>query len=151
MFNLSLSEVNSIAQTEKKNQKNFKFDKREFPRLSHGPKNACEKYMSNIKLIDGDHLGMESKIKKLKKVIIQHLKNIEDVKVYYSTVYPMLIFSYKEGRSKEVKFKHLREVMKEVPSLRGKVSLFDDIFGRIYDRVDCKYYCLVVFALEKAE
>jgi hypothetical protein len=64
----------------------------------------------------------------------------------------MLIFSYYEDRRRQnYRYKHLREVMKEVPSLKRKVMLFDDIFGRVYERVDCKYFCLVVFALEKAE
>lgn len=70
----------------------------------------------------------------------------------YSTKYPMLIFSYKENKNKgDLKYKHLREIMKEVSNLRQKRDLLDDIFGRIYSRVDPKFKGLVVFALEKAE
>ena len=42
-------------------------------------------------------------------------------------------------------------MLKEIPALRQKIGLFDDIFGRVYFRVDYKFYCLVVFALKKAE
>ena len=63
----------------------------------------------------------------------------------------MLIVSYYEGKMKQFKkYKHMREILKEVPSLKTKVDLFDDIFSRIYSRVDPTYYSLVVFALQKA-
>ena len=64
----------------------------------------------------------------------------------------MLIVSFiekKEQTSK--KYYHLREILREVPSLKSKFDLFDDIFGRFYCRVDPAYHCLVVFALVKAQ
>ena len=63
----------------------------------------------------------------------------------------MIIFSFSEGPYKATKkYKHLREILKEIPSLRKKMEIFDDIFGRLYSRVDYKYHCLVEFALIKA-
>lgn len=42
-------------------------------------------------------------------------------------------------------------MLREIPALRKKKDLFDDIFGRIYRRVDYKYHELGVFALKRAE
>lgn len=42
-------------------------------------------------------------------------------------------------------------MLKKVPALKHKKTLFDDIFGRLYDRVDAKYSCLLEFAAAKCK
>jgi hypothetical protein len=104
--------------------------------------------MDSLETIKNDNFGILGKVKKIKKMIISKMEQVEDVTVYYSTIYPMLIVSYTEGRHKEFKkYKHMREILKEVPSLKPKLELFDDIFSRLYSRVDPRYYSLIEFAL----
>lgn len=97
-------------------------------------------------------LGIAEKTKKLKKAIFKGYKKVYELNIYYSSTYPILIFSFYDNYTKkDLKYKHLKDVMKDIVSLRKKVSLFDDIFGRVYRRVEEKYYALTVFAVAKAE
>jgi hypothetical protein len=151
MLNLSPAEVKNLLKGES-HSKPQPHKNQNFNKYKDRPKHPSEKYISSLKNIENDKFGILSKIKTLKKSILDAFNTIDNVTVSYSTKYPMLIFSYKENKNKgDLKYKHLREILKEVSNLRQKRDLLDDIFGRIYSRVDPKFKGLVVFALEKAE
>ena len=80
-----------------------------------------EKIIKNLKVINNDNHGILSKIKKLKRMIINKMQKVEDVEVYYSEQTPLLMFSYSIGRHKHFKnYKNMRQMLKEVPQMSKK-------------------------------
>ena len=55
-------------------------------------------------------------------MIINKNEHAQDVTVYYSTDYPMIVVSYTEGQHKLFKkYKHMRDILREVPGMNKKV------------------------------
>ena len=110
----------------------------------------CKKYIPKIKILEVDKIGTFDSLKKLKKIILDRCKEWKNPNIYYSTEYPMLLFSFLDEKNQNC-IKHIVEMIKEIPTLRYKGRMFDDIFGRLYERVDNKYHSLVCFALERVK
>ena len=104
--------------------------------------------MDGLTKIENDLFGMANKVKKIKKIIVYKYENARDVTLYYSTTFPMIVAVFYEKNVRKQMF--MKNFLKKLPLIETKIGVFDDVFGRIYSRVDPRYYCLVSFALRKA-
>ena len=58
----------------------------------------CKKYIPRIKTLDSDKNGASDSLKKLKKILLDKNKAIKNnLILYYSIEYPMLLFSYSDS------------------------------------------------------
>lgn len=69
----------------------------------------CKKYLESSVLIKKDGYGLEKKLKKLKRIILDKFKDCKDLMIYTSKVFPMIFVKYTENRQLGLpKYKHLR-------------------------------------------
>lgn len=83
------------------------------------------------------------------------MKDYVNFRIFGSKIYPTIFFEYQKKPTylstfpKEVK--HLRWIFREMPHLRKKRGIFEDIFGKVYTKMDKKYLNLINIALLKAQ